>query len=140
LVRSSYLLDTNILSLAFRAVPDANVERHLRAHEGEFAIASVVWHELLFGCRRLPPSRRRDHLERLLFDVVQPFVPILAYDEVAADWHARERVRLAAHLPPFVDGQIAAIAATRNLTLVTVNVRDFERFEGLRIDDWSARA
>ncbi len=138
MVSVSYLLDTNILSLAFRAEPNANVERRMRAHEGEFAIASVVWHELIFGARRLAPSRRRAHLERLLFDVVQPFVPILPYDEVAADWHARERVRLAAQPPPFADGQIAAIAASRDLTLVTANVRDFARFEGLRIEDWSA--
>ncbi len=132
-----FLIDTNILSLAFRSVPDPRVEARLRDHEGEFAIASVVWHELLFGCHRLPPSRRRSHLESLLFDVVQPYVPVLPYDELAADWHARKRARLASRPPPFADGQIASVAATRDLTLVTANVADFERFEGLRIDDWS---
>lgn len=132
-----FLLDTNILSFAFRPVPSTLVEARLREHEGQFAIAAVVWHELLFGCRRLPPSRRREHLESLLFGVVQPYVPILPYDEVAADWHARERARLASQPPPFADGQIAAIAATRDLTLVTANVADFERFEGLRVEDWT---
>ncbi len=76
-------------------------------------------------------------VESLLFGVVQPHVPILPYDELAADWHARERVRLAAQPPPFADGQIASIAATRDLTLVTANVADFERFEGLRVEDWT---
>ena len=132
-----FLLDTNILSLVFRPVPSARVEARMREHEGEFAIAAVVWHELLYGCRRLPPSRRREHLESLLFDVVRPYVPILPYDDLAADWHARERVRLASQPPPFVDGQIAAIAASRSLILVTANVVDFARFEGLHVEDWT---
>jgi tRNA(fMet)-specific endonuclease VapC len=44
---------------------------------------------------------------------------------------------IAAPPPPFADGQIASIAATRDLTLVTANVADFERFEGLRVEDWT---
>jgi predicted nucleic acid-binding protein len=35
------------------------------------------------------------------------------------------------------DGQIAAIADVNELTLVTANPRDFRRFEGLKIEDWS---
>jgi tRNA(fMet)-specific endonuclease VapC len=39
-------------------------------------------------------------------------------------------------VPPFVDGQIAAIAAVNGLTLVTRNVRDFRRFAGLPVVNW----
>jgi predicted nucleic acid-binding protein len=41
----------------------------------------------------------------------------------AAEWHAAERARLAAlgKTPPFVDGQITAIAYANSLTLVTLN-------------------
>ncbi len=38
--------------------------------------------------------------------------------------------------PPFVVGQIAAIARVRDLTLVTFNDGDFRRFEGLRVLTW----
>ena len=38
--------------------------------------------------------------------------------------------------PTFVDGQIAAVAAVNNLTLVTANVADYTDFEGLRIENW----
>lgn len=64
---------------------------------------------------------------------------ILDYDPAAAEWHARERVRLTVRgqTPTFADGQIAAIAAVHNLTLVTFNVDDFNRFEGLRVESWS---
>ncbi|MFN8635054.1 MAG: hypothetical protein U0893_14455 [Chloroflexota bacterium] len=65
---------------------------------------------------------------------------ILPYDSAAADWHARERARLAAigQTPPFVDGQIAAIAVTNGLTLVTANVADFRAFAELIVVDWSS--
>ncbi len=39
--------------------------------------------------------------------------------------------------PTFVDGQIAAIARTRCLVLVTANRRDYELFEGLVLEDWT---
>ena len=38
---------------------------------------------------------------------------------------------------PFAAGQIAAIARTNGLALITVNVRDFARFKELRVADWS---
>lgn len=41
---------------------------------------------------------------------------------------------------PFVDGQIAAIAATRGLELVTRNVRDFQHYEGLSVISWADHA
>jgi len=62
----------------------------------------------------------------------------LPYDTAAAEWHAAERTRLTAIglTPPFVDGQIAAIAATRGLILVTNNASDFQHFGGLVVVDW----
>lgn len=101
------------------------------------AIASVVWHELLFGCERLPASRKRRAIEDYLFEAVAT-LPILPYDEAAAQWHAAERARLVAggKTPPFSDSQIAAIAKTNDLVLVTANRMHFELFEGLQIEDW----
>ena len=62
------------------------------------------------------------------------------YDRRAAEWHAHKRARLVNEscTPPYVDGQIAAIAAVNGLTLVTHNVTDFVAFEGLTVEDWFA--
>ena len=136
-----YLLDTNVVSEPLRPEPNFGVLRRLQRHEEEIAIPSVVWHELRFGAERLPVSRRRDAIEKYLKDVVLATIPILDYDREAAEWHARERSRLAARgeTPPFADGQIAAIARTHDLTLVTFNDADFRRFQGLRVQSWGRR-
>jgi tRNA(fMet)-specific endonuclease VapC len=137
-VNLKYLLDTNIVSEPLRPQPLRGVMRRLRRHEDEIAIPSVVWHELRFGMERLPPSRRRSAIERYLEEVVLATMPILDYDRAAAEWHAVERARLAARgeTPPFAEGQIAAIARTRELTLVTFNDVDFKRFQGFRVVSW----
>ena len=64
--------------------------------------------------------------------------PVLEYDQRAADWHAIEKARLdaAGRTPSFTDGQIAAIACVRTMTLVTLNRRHFRNFKGLRIQSW----
>lgn len=137
-MRPKYLLDTKVVSEPLRPEPAPTVLRRLRRHEGETAIASIVWHELLFGCERLPRSRRREAIERYLNEVVSASIPILFYDRAAAKWHARERARLVAsgQTPPFVDGQIAAIAQVNDLILITANKSDFRRFKGLRVQSW----
>ncbi len=134
-----YLLDTNAISEPLRPRPNAGVLRRLFAHEGEIAIAAPVWHELRFGCERLAPSRRREAIERYLEDVVLANLPVLNYDREAADWHARERARLSAagRTPPFVDGQIAAIAFVNGLAVATSNARHFADFEGVRVESWT---
>ena len=110
--------------------------RRLRQHDGEVALAAPVWHELRFGLERLAAGKRRQWIEDFLRTVEA--LPVLAYDAAAAEWHAKERARLeaAGKSPPFVDGQIAAVAVVNRLTVVTSNVRDFEIFEGIAIEDW----
>lgn len=134
----TYLLDTNVVSEPLRPKPLPRVVRMIEKHQNEIAIPSIVWHELRFGAERLPASRRRDAIERYLEDVVLATMPIVEYDRAAAEWHASERARLMnrGQAPPFVDGQIAAIAHIHELTLVTFNDADFRRFQGVRIVTW----
>ena len=134
-----YLLDTNVVSEPVRPQPSEGVMRKLRLHGDESAIAAPVLHELRFGCARLPPSRRRAALERYLEDAVLVSFPVLDYGREAAEWHAFERARLVAigRTPSFTDGQIAAIAHVNDLVVVTSNTKDFNDFQGLRVERWS---
>jgi tRNA(fMet)-specific endonuclease VapC len=132
-----FLLDTNILSEPARPIPNANVLQQLDIHKSEVAVSSVVVHELLHGCLRLPESKRREYLRNYIYESVIN-LPVFDYDLKAAQWHAQERVRLSqiGKTPAFVDGQIASIAYSNNLILVTNNVSDFEFFNGLSVENW----
>ena len=134
-----FLLDTNIVSSPISKQPNPSVLRKLEEHGHECAIAAPVWHELTFGCQRLPRGKRRNAVEAYLQDVVLASLGVLPYDEDAARWHGIERARLEGlgRPAPFVDGQIAAIAYVNQLTLVTINVKDFTRFKGVEVENWS---
>lgn len=137
-MKRRYLLDTNIISEPIRPQPNPKVLARIQEYRREIVTASVVWHELLFGCQRLPESRKRRMLEIYLHDVVEQTIPILPYAKAAAEWHAQERARLslAGVSPAFADGQIAAIANSHGLIVVTANVVDFANFKGLSIENW----
>jgi tRNA(fMet)-specific endonuclease VapC len=141
MVTLRYLLDTSIVSSPVSKVPDLRIVERLEEHEQECAIAAPVWHELTYGCRRLPAGKRRRALETYLSDVIRASFPILPYDEAAATWHGLERARLdtLGRPTPFVDGQIAAIAHENGLVLVTVNAKDFTRFKEVEVQNWSGR-
>jgi tRNA(fMet)-specific endonuclease VapC len=138
-VTLQYLLDTSIVSAPVSKTPKPRIVQRLDAHGHECAIAAPVWHELTYGYRRLPKGKRRDAIERYLHDVVHASFPILPYDEAAATWHGHERARLESlgKPAPFTDGQIAAIAHANDLVLVTLNNKDFARFKGLLVTNWS---
>ncbi len=133
-----YLLDTNVLSEAVKTIPDKSVLKMLERHQHEIVTAAPVWHELQFGCQRLPRSRKREIIALFLNDIVRRTMLILPYDDRAAEWHARERARLSLKgaTPSFVDGQIAAIASVNDLILVTRNTDDFKSFLRLKIKNW----
>jgi tRNA(fMet)-specific endonuclease VapC len=134
-----FLLDTSIVSLPIAKEPNRRVIKKLEQLGAHCAIGAPVWHELVYGTSRLPGGKRRAALEEYLDAVVRRSFPILPYDDAAAEWHGRERARLddAGRPPSFVDGQIAAIAHTRALILVTANTRDFAPFAEVETADWT---
>jgi tRNA(fMet)-specific endonuclease VapC len=136
-----FLLDTNVLSEALKPSPDAGVVERLEALRDMVATAAPVWHELQFGYRRLQKSKKRIVVKKYLQEVVRPNIPILAYDAAAAEWHSQQRAYLTAigQTPSFVDGQIAAIAYTNDLILVTRNRTDFARFQDLAVENWHSQ-
>ena len=138
-----YLLDTNIISEPARPDPNAAVVDRMDELSREVALSAPVWHELIYGVERMPQGKRRTYLVDYLTEVVRPSMPIIPYDRAAARWHGTARAALEAQgrSQPFADGQIAAVAATRSLILVTRNTPDFEpytRVGDLHIENWFA--
>ncbi|MFN5515681.1 MAG: type II toxin-antitoxin system VapC family toxin [Cyanobacteriota bacterium] len=132
-----FLLDTNILSEPCRPNPNQKVLSYLNQYRFEIGTSSVVLSEILYGCWRLPQSRKREVLSRYVEDSILS-LPVFDYNLEAARWHARERVRLSqkGKTPAFIDGQIASTAAVNDLILVTRNIQDFSEFDNLTLENW----
>lgn len=133
----TYLLDTNILSELAKREPYPAVEQHLKHHQFQCAVGAPTIEELSFGINRLPPSAKRTMLMQWLDEILKDFI-LLPYDHHCGLWLGRERARLTAigKPSPHTDGEIAAIAAVNELTLVTRNTMDFQNFSGLRVENW----
>lgn len=101
-----YLLDTNVLSEAIRPKPNPHVLQKLQLNQNKLSSATLVIHELLFGCYRLPVSKKRETLQAYIENVILPNIPLLDYDLKSAQWQATERSRLVSigKTPAFVDG------------------------------------
>lgn len=132
-----YLLDTNVVSELTKPLANPGVLQALAQHEADCAIAAPTLEELVFGCRRLAPGARQDWLQHWV-DGLPYRLPVLPFDQHAAAWLGAERARLAAlgRPAPRTDGEIAAVAVTQGLTLVTRNGRDFGGFAELVVVDW----
>ena len=129
-----FLLDTNIVIFAIRNRTPLLRER-LTGHFGRMAVSTITVAELQYGVERSsdPARNRRATDEFLALLEVQPF-------SSAAAEHAGEiRAALAASGRPIgaYDVLIAGQARAGGLTVVTNNVREFERVPGLLVEDWS---
>lgn len=130
----NYLLDTNAcIRILNNTSPP--LEARLRAHlPSEIRLCRVVKGELLFGAFH---SERRDSNLALLEDFFLPFES-LPFDDACARFYGDLRANLKSTgktIGPN-DLMIAAVALAHSLTLVTHNIREFERVTGLRIEDW----
>jgi predicted nucleic acid-binding protein len=137
------LLDTNILSEVMKPAPAAEVDAWLGAQPVEsLFISAVTEAELRFGLALLPEGRRRERLvEALEGMLTDDFADrILPFDSAAASAYARisaDRRRIGRPISQF-DAQIAATAWSRNATLATRNIGDFEGCGVRLVDPWRA--
>ena len=136
--RIIYLLDTNILSEPIKKRPSHYVMGALERHRGQWATCSIVWRELHYGLKRLSASKKKREIGSYLDQLKNSNLRILPFDSYAAEWLGQERARLekAGLTPSYVDSEIAAIAVTRELTLVTRNLEDYKHFAGLQLENW----
>ncbi|MBF2017828.1 MAG: type II toxin-antitoxin system VapC family toxin [Rivularia sp. T60_A2020_040] len=129
-----YLLDTNAC-IVYLNRPMSSVQKRLQSLSSrDIAVCSVVKAELFYGAMRSNNPQRTLVLQSAFLN---NFVS-LPFDDNAATIYGRIRASLAASGTPIgpYDLQIAAIALANNLILVTHNVREFSRVNGLHIEDW----
>jgi len=131
-----YLLDTNICIFLIRERSPGLRLAIGRQRPADVGLSVVTSYELHYGAHR--SARLKQNLKALA-TFLRPFavVPFSADDAVKAGELRAELERRGTPIGPY-DLLIAAQAATRTLTLVTNNIREFARVPGLAVEDWTA--
>ena len=130
-----YLLDTNICIYAINQRSEQIVKRLKAEGRGNLTTSALVAAELAFGVEK---SSRPDTKEQLALFLSG--LQVLPWTD-SAIWHyARHRRLLKEAGTPIgdMDLLIASHALAEGLTLVTNNTREFERIDGLKLENWVA--
>ena len=128
-----YLLDTNIVIYTMKNRPK-QAKLRFQKHHGQMGISSVTLGEMVFG------AEHSQQVERNLADIeaMVSRLEVLPFDSKAAYQFGQIRAelyRIGNPIGPY-DMMIAGQARAYGLKLVTNNVKEFERVQGLLVEDW----
>jgi tRNA(fMet)-specific endonuclease VapC len=128
------MLDTNICSYIIRNKPETIKEKlKMIEKNNTIALSSIVASELFYGAKKKGSEK--------LYDLVLTFVEnfeIFGFDKNSALPYAKIRVDLESrrNIIGSNDLLIAAHAKGCDAILVTNNTREFEKVNGLSIENW----
>lgn len=129
------MLDTNLCIRVLRDRP-AGLRERFNAEAASLCISTVTLAELFYGAEKsAKPAENRNQVESFAARL-----DVLAFDNAAAAHFADIRADLERKgqvIGPY-DLMIAGHARSRGLVVVTGNLGEFRRVDGLRSEDWLA--
>lgn len=140
-MRPIYLLVTNVISEIFKPKPNKNTFQKLKETIKICALPSTTWNELLYGAQIMNKGKRRDYIFTKLINEIQSTYNIIQYDNHSAWIQAdiQNRLKEKGKTIDFQDTQIASIAISNCMILVTRNTKYFEPIQDvspLLIENW----
>ena len=129
-----FMLDSDICIYLIKKRPENVIKRIGESLSDGIVISSITLAELEFGVANSTyPEKNSNALIQMLSSI-----NILPFDSRAAAAYGPLRAELQQSGLPIgaLDMLIAAHAKSLNLTLVTNNVREFSRINGLKIENW----
>lgn len=128
-----FMLDTNVCIEVLRR-PDSPIAARFKEHEASLCISTITLHELHFGADR----SQRPAFQRELIAKLTARLAVLDFDDEAASHsgHIRATLAKAGQQIGGFDMLIAGHARSLGLTVVTNNVKEFKRVDGLLHEDW----
>ncbi len=129
-----YMLDTNICIYLIKKKPEnVLIKLHSNIDNG-VSISAITLAELIHGVEASAYPQKN----ALALNLFLSIVDILPFDDVAAAEYGKicTALRRQGNLIGTMDMLIAAHAKANGLIIVTNNVREFERVEDLRIENW----
>lgn len=129
-----FMLDTNICIYIAKQKPVTVLERFEQLSLGEVAMSTITYGELLFGANK---SHYADQSHAIL-NKLSELIPSLEMPTHTAENYAKIRFDLEKQGKPIGNNDlwIAAHALSMDLTLVSNNLREFERVSYLQLENW----
>ncbi|MFZ3192560.1 MAG: type II toxin-antitoxin system VapC family toxin [Moraxellaceae bacterium] len=129
-----YLLDTNICIYLINQRPESVLRRFSTLKPSQVSLSMVTWGELYYGAYK---SEKLQHNLRNL-QQLSGLLEVLPLPVAAAEHYGRLRADLQRVGRPIGgnDLWIAAHALAERYVLVTHNTKEFERVEGLSVENW----
>ena len=132
------VLDTNAVSALMKG--DVHVVERLRQrNKDEVSVPQPALAEIAYGIERLPPSKRKETLQKR-FDLVRSELARAEWTDEVSECFGRIKAALEKKGRPIEDFDvaIAAHAVATGAVLVTANLDDMVRVPGIQVEDWSA--
>ena len=128
------MLDTNICIYIIKNKPQSVLDELRKCDVGDIILSSITVSELIYG------AYKSQFVEKNLKAIEHFLVPfdVAEYDYKAALEYGKIRASLEKKGQPIgsLDTLIAAHAKSLEVVLVTNNVKEFERVEGLDVENW----
>ena len=130
-----YMLDTNICIYALKNKPEEILKTILEHDPSEICISSITYGELLYGVEKSKQVERN----RIALLMLLANIEVINFGLFACESYGKIRADLEIKGTPIgpLDMLIAAHASSLDYTLVTNNTKEFERVEGLKIENWA---
>jgi tRNA(fMet)-specific endonuclease VapC len=130
-----YLLDTNIVSYWMRG--HRPLLNRIKSHSPkDLSISTITLAEIYYGIEKSPAKKKE---RRKKIEQIRSILEVYPFDEAAAGKYGIIRAQLEKQSVVISerDLQIASIAVSKGLWVITHNVKEFNRVENLRWEDWA---
>ena len=130
-----YMLDTNICIYAIKHKPEKVFRKLQKTDPNDVCISSVTYAELAHGVEKSSAKERN----RIALTLLLSCIEIMSFDTKAAEEYGKVRadLELKGEVIGPLDLMIAGHAKSLNCTLVTNNIKEFQRVKGLKTANWA---
>jgi tRNA(fMet)-specific endonuclease VapC len=126
------MLGTNMCIYLMKNQPAEVAERFAQCYVGEVVMSAITFAELSYGVSvSADPKREAKNLSSLVEDI-----PVAPFDELAGTMYGPIRLATRESKKDHLDKLIAAHSKALSVTLVTNNLKGFEKYPSVTAENW----
>lgn len=126
------MLDTNMCIYLMKNQPAQVAARFDQCYVGEVVMSAITFAELSYGASvSEDPKREAKNLSSLIEDI-----PVMPFDQQAGVAYGPIRLATRESKKDHLDKLIAAHARALSVIVVTNNLKDFEKYPGIKAENW----